>query len=158
MKATDNRFTLASDLRRFSELTGIKFDLDPCADRRSPIWGEIKNRFELQANGLACGWFGHCFVNPPFSNIEPWIDKALRELPSNVESVTFLLPANRTDQLWWRWVWAEYTDQFAMLKKRPRLSWLSPRIKFGTPEDPHGKRKKNHPPFACVLVTLWGRA
>jgi len=158
MKDSDNRFTRLEDLLNFQKMIGVKFDLDPCADRRSPAWKHIANKYTERRDGLKKTWFGNVFLNPPFSDIEPWVFKALSEL-KNVESITFLLPANRTDQKWWQELWWEWNvaTSMTMFGRRPYMKWLTPRVKFGTPEDPDGLRKKNHPPFACVLITLWGR-
>ena len=98
MKLSDRRFTLPSTLATIREVFGVKeFDLDPCADSFTRI---AKRQFEPMHNGLVRDWFGRVYVNPPFSGIAPWVDKAIHELP-RVKSVTFLLPANRTDQAWW---------------------------------------------------------
>lgn len=148
MNASDRRFTLPSTLAAIKEVFGVEeFDLDPCADVMSCC---ARNWFT--DSGLDQRWHGRIYVNPPFSDIAPWVDKALHELP-RVKSVTFLLPANRTNQSWWihLWQYARGTGQL-----NDAIHWLSPRVKFGTPEDPGGKRKNNHPPFACVAVHLRG--
>lgn len=148
MKASDNRFTLLSDLEKIQKFAGVdRFDLDPCADRRSPIFNVFKNWLTIEQDGLKWDWSGHVFINPPFSTVGPWIQKAIVQT-ENTKSITLLLPANRTDQRWWMDLWRACEPK--------NFHWLSPRLKFGTPDDPHGTRKKNHPPFACVAVTLWG--
>lgn len=157
MKASDNRFTLLSDLEMIRKFADVdRFDLDPCADRKSPTSQRILHMFTPEIDGLKQDWFGHIFVNPPFSNISPWIEKALDEKSRrNVQTITLLLPANRTEQPWWGQLWMAFNHDRAMYKRSPLIRWVSPRMKFGTPEDPHGTRKKNHPPFACVLFKFW---
>jgi hypothetical protein len=59
------------------------------------------------ANGLtgAWGWHTNVWVNPPYSDIRPWIEKAWREMakPAGTRPrvIVMLLPA-RTDAPWWR--------------------------------------------------------
>jgi len=60
------------------------FTFDPCP---------IKPTFD----GLSCDWHGVIFVNPPYSNIRPWIEKGLLELANgNAQTIVYLLPC-RTD-------------------------------------------------------------
>ena len=149
MKLSDRRFTLPSTLATIKGMYGIgAFDLDPCADTLSQCAPNC-----LFEEGLSRSWFGHVYVNPPFSDIRPWIEKAMMERP-RCKSITLLLPANRTDQHWFETLW-EWADELQQLH---RFLWLRPRVKFGTPEDPTGVRKNNHPPFACFALNLIGGA
>lgn len=68
-------------------------------------------------DGLAEPWEGHTvWCNPPYSNIAPWVEKAIRE--PNAE-IHMLLP-----------VFTE-TDWFArLLDARATLLFLRPRLKF----------------------------
>lgn len=51
-------------------------------------------------DGLKINWFDKNFVNPPYKEIDKWIDKALREREKGKE-ILFLIPA-RTDTKWFR--------------------------------------------------------
>lgn len=46
------------------------------------------------ADGLKMDWPGHWFLNPPWSDIAPWVDHALRQGPG------IMLIPTRTDQPW----------------------------------------------------------
>lgn len=72
--------------------------MDPC-----PIDG---------SHGLDIPWTGTVYCNPPYSDIEPWIRKALE---SDCRTI-FLLPV-RTSTLWWD------------LIKDYKILWI-PRIRF----------------------------
>ena len=147
MRDNDRRFTLPSTIAEIKATYGLEaFDLDPCADTLSQ---QAPNC--LFDEGLTRPWFGHAFVNPPFSDIETWVRKALKELP-NTKSITLLLPANRTEQPWF-WILWRFTQGVGRLHN---FHWFGKRTKFGTPEDPEGKRKGNHPPFACFALHLPG--
>lgn len=59
------------------------------------------------ADGLSGGWGWNTYVwvNPPYSDIRPWVEKAWREVSkpegTRPRSITMLLPA-RTDAPWWQ--------------------------------------------------------
>lgn len=55
------------------ELFGA-FDLDPCAPLNRP-WDTALNHYTIHDNGLKQPWTGRVWMNPPFSNMEAWIDK-----------------------------------------------------------------------------------
>lgn len=62
------------------------FDLDPCPYKQQPL-----------IDGLSLPWDNRrVFVNPPWSNITPWVNKAFER---KAEVVVLLLPA-RTDTAW----------------------------------------------------------
>lgn len=66
--------------------TGINF-YDPCP--RHP-----------KEDGLLVDWKEFCFVNPPYSNVSNWFDKAWNEIKKgNTEIAVFLVFAN-TDTKW----------------------------------------------------------
>lgn len=53
-------------------------------------------------DGLEISWKGNVFCNPPYSQIDRWIDKAFQEAQNpEVKSITMLLP-NWTDRKWFR--------------------------------------------------------
>jgi hypothetical protein len=91
---------------------------DPC-----PINGE---------GGLEKEWKGQTFVNPPFSNILPWVEKAL----GSHGPIIMLLPVRSTK------------DWFHLLLESPRVDfhWLRKRIRFSG--------MKTNPPFDCFLVVI----
>ena len=67
------------------------FDLDPCASHHNPTW--VCDRFFTEAqNGLNREWIGRVFMNPPFSDIRPWIERHAKHesgislIPASVES------------------------------------------------------------------------
>ena len=51
------------------------FDIDPCAPSKNH-W-TARHCYTKEDDGLKLPWFGRCFLNPPYSDIEPWIDKAI---------------------------------------------------------------------------------
>lgn len=51
-----------------------EFDLDPCTPIQRP-WDTAKQHFNINDDGLQQQWFGRVWMNPPFSNIAPWMMK-----------------------------------------------------------------------------------
>ena len=92
---------------------------DPC-----PLHGK---------GGLDRVWKGQTFVNPPFSDITPWVLKALES-----EGPVVLLLPSRTSSLWFKLLWESPRKKY--------FDWLPRRIWFvGQKEDA---------PFDCFLVVI----
>ena len=56
---------------------GVVFDVDVCAPPGGVPWIPAKSYLTQAENGLATNWAGNVWMNPPFSNVEPWVDKWL---------------------------------------------------------------------------------
>lgn len=89
------------------------FSYDPC-----PLQSEDKHALFID-----WGMGGEAvFVNPPYSNIGNFMDKALLELQrGNCSVVVFLVPS-RTDTRWWH----DY-----VLKRKAEVRFIRGRLKFG---------------------------
>src|SRR5687767_4670645 len=83
-----------------AELIFGRCDLDVCA---SPSNAKCKRFITEAEDGLKQPWHllakHNCWMNPPYSNIERWMEKALVESRLGA-SVICLVPA-RTDTRWW---------------------------------------------------------
>ena len=76
--------------------TGIVFD--PCPNYDRILNGTNFFAQDLKFDGLTCEWgWGEIFINPPFSNIAPWVQKSFEVC--HKRKIVMLLPA-RTDQKW----------------------------------------------------------
>lgn len=73
------------------------FDLDPCA---RPETAKAKNFYTQADDGLVQPWFGHVFVNPPYSKPAPWIEKAIAETQRDATITVRLLLAAATEVGW----------------------------------------------------------
>lgn len=73
------------------------FDLDPCCRIET---AKAPKFFTKKENGLCQSWHGRVFLNPPYSNPKPWLEKANAETRfGNAYIVIALLPV-RTDTKW----------------------------------------------------------
>lgn len=102
-------------------------------------------------DGLAQSWAGErVWCNPPYSQIEPWVQKAWDEWGrGRAELVVMLLPANRTEQRWWQ-QWIEPARRDGNL----RVEFLAGRMRFiAAGADRVGPNER--PPFGVCLV-IWG--
>lgn len=109
-------------------------------------------------DGLEQPWAGErVWCNPPYSNIEPWVEKGWLERADWVdrgraELIVMLVPANRTEQGWWQRRVEPYRDRgddfrVEFIAGRPRF------IKHGFDRVEPNQR----PPFGCALL-IWGAA
>lgn len=129
---------------------GYPFDLDACS--HSQVFAKARAWWTPKDDGLAQRWKGRTWCNPPFTNIAAWIEKSFVELNRwRCSSVTFVLPATRTDQWWWR----EYVEPLRDQPVRYGINlrtWFPPwRLRYGTPGDPHAL-KASSPNFTSVAL------
>lgn len=54
---------------------GIEFDFDVCAPPGGIPWIPAARHFTMADDGLAQEWRGRVWMNPPYSESTPWIDK-----------------------------------------------------------------------------------
>jgi hypothetical protein len=83
----------------------FNFDFDPC-----PING---------TQGLDISWGRSNFVNPPYSDIKKWVEKAYQEFGQG-KQVVLLIPS-RTDTKYWH----DY------IMKATEIRFIKGRLKFG---------------------------
>ena len=101
-------------------------------------------------------WVSHgggerVWCNPPYSSIEPWVRKAWAE-HGVAECIVMLLPANRTEQTWWRDLVEPYRDRVG---SPLRTEFIPGRLRFLKPgATTIGANER--PPFGCCLL-IWQR-
>lgn len=116
--ATDEWATPADVYERLN--TEFRFNFDPC-----PLGGAIDGTAPLFSD-----WRGkRAFVNPPYSNIRPFLERAV-----DAELAVFLIPA-RTDTRWFHEI---------VLPMAHEIRFIRGRLKFGT--------AKSGAPFPSMVV------
>ena len=105
------------------------FDFDPCPE--NPTF-----------DGLEVEWKDNNFVNPPYSNIKLFLEKAIIEQQKNKNS-TFLLPLRTTP---------EYFRNL-ILKHASGIYFLNRRVKFISQKE---KKTYTTAPFDSIVVHFCG--
>jgi hypothetical protein len=75
------------------------FDLDPCSPVERP-WPTARRHFTIVDDGLAQEWDGRVFLNPPYSEVEYWMDRLAQHGQG-----TALVFARCETSWWFRSVW-----------------------------------------------------
>jgi len=90
-------FVIDATLGLFGEI-----DLDPCANEHLPHHVPAKCCWTSDQDGLArsAHWTGRALVNPPFTSIAAWVEKAKREFQSGRLTEALLLIPAQTDSTW----------------------------------------------------------
>jgi site-specific DNA-methyltransferase (adenine-specific) len=110
------------------------FQLDACAEEWS---AKCDKWYGVHDNGLLMKWQSWTWCNPPYSEIELWLEKAAAESHMGASSVV-LIPSR--------------TDTKAFHKFAPRASrvfFIKGRLKF---IDPETQRERDSAPFPSMLL------
>lgn len=95
-------------------------------------------------DGLSLSWNGNIFINPPYSNIRPFLEKGIAEVNcGNANVCVFLIPA-RTDTRWFH----DLIYQFGTFRSGWSVRFLKGRLKFGD--------SKNSAPFPSMVCIYRG--
>jgi len=100
----------------------FQFDFDPC-----PLRSEV--------DGLYIDWNGNIYINPPYSNIEPFIKKGIMEIQDGRAKVCVYLIPMRSDTKYWHELIMKYASEIRFVKSRLNFN-----------------ESKSPAPFPCVLV------
>lgn len=149
----DRRFTLPATLDLCKALARVdRFDLDVAAEAGHSCADAF---IDADADGLASEWAGRVWCNPPFSDCGAWVRKAHEQVAKkSVILVAMLLPATRTEQVWWQ---VSVQPWLVMSRHSSGVeisaNFLPGRTKFGTPDDPTADRQGS-PKGGCVLLVF----
>ena len=114
-------------------------DLDPCAADNTDI-GDTN--YTENDDGLSQDWFGTVFVNPPFSNKDGFLKKAVEEYKAGNTDTIFVVTPDSTDvQSWWHTYIAQHSTYIWFAYGR--IDYLSPDISGG--------RNDNRPTWGTAL-------
>jgi phage N-6-adenine-methyltransferase len=145
----DDRAATPEDFAPWHER--FRFTIDAAA---SPENAKLPRFWTIQDDALTKSWEGErVYCNPPYSSIEPWVEKAHFEWSNGpgAELIAMLLPANRTEQGFWQRQIEPYR-----CKGQITVEFLPGRLRFLKPGQKH-IAPNERPPFGCCLV-IWGCA
>lgn len=88
------------------------FDCDPCASVHAPA-RIAPDHWTIEADGLTAEWNGRVWLNPPYSEVTPWMARMAVHDPGGIALVFA-----RTETRWWQqWVWP-HADAILFLENR----------------------------------------
>lgn len=165
----NQRFTTPRALAWCKHVAGVtEYDLDVAACEEShwaPTWygWQTHQGKRVLIDGLGFWrWWGHVWCNPPWDDIRPWVERAWscwRRVDDGgvpVESVSMLLPGNRTHRPWWQELVEPYRDGRAHpADSEATLTTYCPpeRCAYGAPGNPRAIGV-GEPNFTSVLL-VW---
>jgi len=139
----------------------FRFTLDAAAahhNAKCPNYCTLEGTFEgtiggrlASDNGLEFPWeCERVWLNPPFSSLAPWVEKAWRDA---AEVVCMLLPNNRQEQPFWQDMIEPFRDRPGSILTTRFLRKRRPFLHMG---QGIGNRTSKNPPFGLVVV-IWDR-
>lgn len=159
------KFTLDVAAARHNAKCARYYTLGPANDvwlpKQRSLFELVQDIHQAQPDTQALGYDGlvmpwargeRIWCNPPFSNIEPWVERAT----FSPATVVMLLPANRTEQPWWQKYIEPFRDGEGVLDDDPRTHFLAGRRNFKNRGEAITNRTSKNPPFGIVIVT-WDR-
>jgi DNA modification methylase len=139
------------------------FDVDPCSPckgGKAPV--NAKTHYTREDDGLVQDWFGTVYVNGPFENLAPWVEKAAdsvwcksmgnaptetsgKRRKPKARTVVMLLPARTHTRYWQKYI-----------KDHARVIFITGKMKFRN-FDENGNLVHKHDtlPHGLALV-IWG--
>jgi site-specific DNA-methyltransferase (adenine-specific) len=130
----------ATPQKLFDKLnSSYNFTLDPCATAET---AKCTKFYTQQDDGLSKSWANESvFINPPYSNVAGWVEKAYKENAENGATCVLLIPA-RTDTKWFH--------RYCM--QADAIQFIKSRVKFE-----NGSSKPNSAPFPSMIVVFDGK-
>jgi phage N-6-adenine-methyltransferase len=102
-------------------------DVDPASNLEAQTLVQAGTFYTLETDGLAHEWPGRAFVNPPYSDVAPFVAKLLTEFDAGRATEAIVLVNARSSSAW-----------FQRLAARAWRCELRQRVKFWRPERPAG--------------------
>lgn len=116
------------------------FTLDVCASEENAKCGLYHT---IEIDGLTSNWRNKiCFMNPPYSNIGRWLEKASCECRINKVIVVCILPCDTSTRWFQNYIW--YDKPLHRLRPRVELRFPHGRFKFG--------KYTTSPQFATIIA------
>jgi phage N-6-adenine-methyltransferase len=128
---TDEWSTPPEFVRPLADAVG-GFDLDPASGaEQSPIANQTYTETD---DGLSQSWFGSVWCNPPYSEMQDWTQKAIKESQRDDTDLILYLCKGDSSTDWWQ----------EAAKAGTVIAAIDERLKFGNGE--------NSAPFASHVI------
>ncbi len=127
IQGTRDSDNYATPIKFYNQLNAeYGFTFDPCPHKHDFSW-----------NGLEVDWNGNIYCNPPYSSIEPFIEKGIAEIQKgNAKKIVYLIPV-RSDTKYWHNL---------IMKFASEIIFVQGRLNFNESKSPA--------PFPCVLIVF----
>lgn len=103
------------------------FDFDPCP-------------FQATFDGLKTDWGKRCFINPPYSKVKEFLEKATNEISNGNTDVAVFLTFSNTDTKWFH----------KYLYNKSEIRFIKGRLKFWHPNKTD-TNSAMRPSMICIL-------
>jgi phage N-6-adenine-methyltransferase len=101
-----------------------RIDLDPASNEEAQEVVQAATYYTKADNGLAQSWHGRVWLNPPYSQPAPWVDKTIAEWEAGTIEQAILLVNDQTDAQWYQ----------RLLSAASVVCFLGQRVRFWHPE------------------------
>lgn len=78
------------------EVLGLRFELDPASPEPPVSWVPADRHYSAADNGLWLPWSGRVWLNPPYDDVDPWVDRIV------AHGLGMLLIFSRTETRAWQ--------------------------------------------------------
>lgn len=133
---TDEWATPPSLLRPLADAVG-GFDLDPCSGAEEKSIAE--ETYTAEDDGLTSPWFGTVWCNPPYSDMEAWMRRAVDQSNREETDLILVLAPARTSTQWFH----DYAVEADL------LAFLEGRLTFGNPRE-----QVRNAPFPSLIAAF----
>ncbi len=116
----------------------FRFNLDVCAQKET---AKCKHYFTFEDNALTAEWGrgSVCWMNPPYSDPKPWIEKAFWEAKHSSVTTVALLPADTST----RWFKMLNVPEVTLIYRTGRIRFLLDGVRQGSPK------------FGSIIAIFW---
>jgi phage N-6-adenine-methyltransferase len=119
---------LTNDLVRLGDDGGARvvlgaFDVDPASNKEAQKYVKAKKFYSIEDDGLKQEWHGRIWLNPPYANMEEFVEKLVKEIDAGRVTSAIMLTHNYTDTKWFH----------LAVSRCSAICFTSGRVKFWNP-------------------------
>lgn len=118
-------------------------DTDPCSNPRSTVRARRSYSLEKKLDGKILPWNGSVFLNWPYSDPMPWVEKMLNEMAAGRCTEVIILCKLDSSTEWWHRA-TNFVLESSTDFSRPELWTFDKRIAFAEPPQLVAERVKKY--------------